>query len=68
MQRHPLQQQATKLLCSFFDLAKRGGERSANIDALLRNAMEITGGLAQVLPLPPSYEWMTGTPACVSCN
>ena len=57
MQRHPLQQQATKLLMEFL----RSGEdaamsRSANIDTLLRNAMEMTGGLAQVLPLPPTYE------------
>jgi hypothetical protein len=56
IQRHLLQQQATNLLCSFFDLAKRSKVRSANIDTLVRNAMEITGGLAQVLPLPPSYE------------
>jgi hypothetical protein len=60
MLRHPLQQQATNLLCSFFDLAKRNQERSANIDTLVRNAMEITGGLAQVLPLPPSYEMDDG--------
>jgi hypothetical protein len=56
MVRHPLQQQATNLLCNFFDLAKRSNERSANIDTLVRNAMEITGGLVQVLPLPPSYD------------
>ena len=47
------QQQATKLLMEFFDVAKRSGDRSPNLDTLIRNAMEVTGGLAQVLPLPP---------------
>jgi hypothetical protein len=56
MERHPLQQQAKKLLMEFFDVAKRAGERSPNGDLLIRNAMEITGGLAQVLPLSPTYE------------
>ncbi len=56
MERHPLQQQATTLLMEFFDMAKRSGDRSPNLDTLVRNAMEVTGGLAQVLPLPPAYE------------
>jgi hypothetical protein len=56
MERHPLQQQATKLLMEFFNVAKRGDERSPNCDLLIRNAMEITGGLAQVLPLSPTYD------------
>jgi hypothetical protein len=56
MERHPLQQQAKKLLMDFYELAERSGERSPNLDALMRNAMEITGGLAQTLPLPPAYE------------
>jgi hypothetical protein len=56
MERHPLQQQATKLLMEFFAMAKRSGDRSPNLDTLVRNAMEVTGGLAQVLPLPPAYE------------
>jgi hypothetical protein len=55
MQRHPLQQQATNLLTEFFDLAKRTKSSSSNIETLMRNALEVTGGLAQVLPLPP-YE------------
>jgi hypothetical protein len=60
MQRHPLQRQATKLLMEFFDIAKRGDERSPNCDLLIRNALEITGGLAQTLPLAPTYEMDNG--------
>jgi hypothetical protein len=60
MERHPLQQQATNLLVEFYDVAKRAEERTTNIDTLLRNAMEVTGGLAQVLPLPPPYEMDEG--------
>ncbi len=56
MERHPLQQQATNLLLAFHNLAERVGERSPSIDMLMRNAMEVTGGLAQVMPLPPVYE------------
>lgn len=56
MERHPLQQQATSLLLSFYDLAKEQSERSSNVDLLLRSACEITGGLAQVLPVAPVYE------------
>ena len=56
MERHPLQQQAKKLLMDFYAIADRAAERSANLDTLMRNAMEITGGLAQTLPLPPAYE------------
>jgi hypothetical protein len=56
MERHPLQQQARKLLFAFYEMVHRAGQRSPNIDALMRNAMEVTGGLAQVLPLPPAYE------------
>jgi hypothetical protein len=56
MERHPLQQQATRLLMEFYDLSKRAEKRPGNIDTLLVNAMEITGGLAQVLPLSPTYE------------
>lgn len=56
MQRHPLQQQATSLLLRFYDLAKEQSERSPNVDLLLRSASEITGGLAQVLPLAPAYD------------
>jgi hypothetical protein len=41
-------------------MAKRSGDRSPNLDTLVRNAMEITGGLAQVLPLPPPYEMDDG--------
>ena len=39
MQRHPLQQQATKLLTDFFDLAKRTKSSSSNIETLMRNAI-----------------------------
>jgi hypothetical protein len=60
MERHPLQQQAKKLLMDFFDLAKRSDDRSPNLDTLMRNAMEITGGLAQALPLPPFYDMDDG--------
>jgi hypothetical protein len=56
MERHPLQQQAHKLLMDFYDIPKQTGERTANIDTLLRNSMEITGGLAQVVHLLPAYE------------
>jgi len=56
MMRDPLQEQATNLLTSFCNLAARLGERPQSLDILMRNCMEITGGLAQVLPLPPSYE------------
>jgi hypothetical protein len=56
MERHPLQQRATALMFEFYDVAKRGEERSQSIDMLIRNAMEITGGLAQALPLGPTYE------------
>ena len=56
MERHPLQQQAKKLLMKFYAIADRADQRSANLDTLLRNAMEVTGGLAQTLPLPPAYE------------
>ena len=56
MERHPLQQQATRLLMDFYDLAKRADKRAGNIDTLLGNAMEITGGLAQVVPMLPTYE------------
>ncbi len=34
MERHPLQQQATKLLMEFFDIGKRSGDRSPNLDTL----------------------------------
>jgi hypothetical protein len=60
MERDPLQQRAKKLLMDFFDLSKRAGERSPNVDMLMGNAMEITGGLAQVLPLPPTYDMDDG--------
>jgi hypothetical protein len=60
MERHPLQQQATNLLVEFYDVAKLAEERTTNIDTLLRNAMEVTGGLAQVLPLPPPFEMDDG--------
>jgi hypothetical protein len=60
MDRHPVQQQATKLLSEFFDIAKRSGDRSPNLDSLIRNAMEVTGGLAQVLPLSQPYEMDDG--------
>jgi hypothetical protein len=56
MERHPLQQQVKRLLMAFFDLAERTGDRSLNIDMLIRNAMELTGGLAQVLTVPASYD------------
>ncbi len=56
MERHPLQQRAKKLLMDFYDIAERSGDRSPNLDTLIRNSMEITGGLAQVLPLSPPYE------------
>jgi hypothetical protein len=60
MERHPLQQQATTLLMEFFDIAKRSGDRSPNLDTLIRNAMEVTGGLAQVLPPSQPYEMDDG--------
>jgi hypothetical protein len=44
----------------FFNLAKRSGDRSPTLDTLIRNSMEISGGLAQVLPLPPAYEMDDG--------
>jgi hypothetical protein len=47
------------LLIAFHDSAQNIGERSPSSDLLIRNAMEITGGLAQVLPLPPAYELET---------
>ena len=56
MERHPLKQQATNLLLAFHEMAEGVGERTPNIDTLMRNAIEVTGGLAQVLPLPPAYE------------
>lgn len=56
MERHPLQQQATGLLLGFYEMVKAEGNRSPNVDLLLRSASEITGGLAQVLPLAPVYE------------
>lgn len=55
MQRHPLQQQATGLLLKFYALAKPHEERTPSFDLLLRSASEITGGLAQVLPIAPAY-------------
>jgi hypothetical protein len=56
LESHPLQQRATKLLIASHEVAKRSGDRSAGIDVLMRNACEITGGLAQVLPLSADYE------------
>jgi hypothetical protein len=56
MERHPLQQQAHKLLLDFHALSKRVDKRPGNIDTLLGNAMEITGGLAQVVPMLPAYD------------
>jgi hypothetical protein len=56
MERHPLQQQATKLFMDFHQVSKRVDKRPGNIDTLLVNAMEITGGLAQVVPMLPTYE------------
>ncbi len=56
MERDPLKKQATDLLMSFYKMTERIGEQSPNVDTLMRNAMEVTGGLAQVLPLPPTYE------------
>jgi len=40
----------------FYKVADRADDRSPNLDTLMRNAMEVTGGLAQVVPLPPSWE------------
>jgi hypothetical protein len=54
MERHPLQQRATALMFEFYNIA--GEDRKRSIDMLIRNAMEITGGLAQALPLGPTYE------------
>jgi hypothetical protein len=56
MEKHPLQRRATALLTEFFHVAKKADDRTATIDTLIRNAMEVTGGLAQVLPLAPAYE------------
>jgi len=56
MQRHPLQQQATNLLIAFDKATRNTDQRSPTVGLLIRNAMEVTGGLAQVLPLPPPYE------------
>ena len=56
MEKHSLQRRATTLLTELFHVAKRADDRTANLDTLIRNAMEVTGGLAQVLPLPPEYE------------
>jgi hypothetical protein len=54
--RHPLQEQATKLLLDLGDATRHHGRPHPQIDLALRNACEITGGLAQVHPLPPAYE------------
>jgi hypothetical protein len=58
--RHPLQKRATNLLMEFYKVADRADDRSLNLDTLMRNAMEVTGGLAQVLPLPPAWEMDDG--------
>jgi hypothetical protein len=55
-QSHPLQQQATNLLCRFYDVAERSSEGSIGFNPLLRGAGDIVGGLSQALPLPPLYE------------
>jgi hypothetical protein len=52
MERHPLQRQATGLLMEFHDLSEKLTDRSPNFESLMRNAGEVTGGLAQALPLP----------------
>jgi hypothetical protein len=56
MEKHPLQQQATDLLMMLYGIAETVPDQSANLDALLRNAGEITGGLAQALPPPADFE------------
>jgi hypothetical protein len=55
-ERHPLQQQATNMLMELFDFEKRSSNPSPNFDTLIRNAMEVTGGLAQVVPMLPVWE------------
>jgi hypothetical protein len=60
MERDPLQQRAKALLFTLYAVADRGENRSRSIDMLLRNAMEITGGLSQVLPLSQSYDMGEG--------
>lgn len=40
----------------FYELAKQNEKRSPNFDLLMRSASEVTGGLAQVLPIAPAYE------------
>jgi hypothetical protein len=60
MQRHPLQQQATNLLLALEEATRAADDRSPAVDTLIRSAMEITGGLAQVLPLSPSYDMDDG--------
>jgi hypothetical protein len=49
MLRHPLQRRATDLLMKCYGLAERLDKHSQSIDILMRNCMEITGGLAQAL-------------------
>jgi hypothetical protein len=56
MERDPVKKRATELLMAFFKLEDRRGKHSPNMDTLMRNAMEVTGGLAQVMPLPPAYD------------
>jgi hypothetical protein len=51
-----LKEESTQLWMSCHDMAKSRASRSNNLDTLLRSVGEIVGGLAQSLPLPPSYE------------
>lgn len=60
MRRHPLQQQATNLLIALEEATRAQDNRSPAVDMLIRSAMEVTGGLAQVLPLSPPYEMDDG--------
>jgi hypothetical protein len=55
-ERHPLQQQTKNLYLALHKSFVRRDERSPNVGLLMRSAGEMIGGLAQVLPLPPSYE------------
>jgi hypothetical protein len=56
MERDPLKRRATELLMEFYKRFDRSGEQSVAVDLLMRNAMEMTGGMAQALPLSPAYE------------
>lgn len=58
-ERHPLLEQATDLMLQFSEHGKDGN--AAASQTLVGHAGEVCGGLAQVLPLPPSYDFDDST-------